>query len=255
MEEPGTALVTGAAARIGRAIALDLARHGWSVAVHYHRSAEAAESVVAEIAAMGRGAVALSADLRQEAQCADLVPRCGAALGAVNCLVNNAALFDPDTIADVSPKSWESHQAINLRAPLLLSKAFAGQLAEGRKGNIVNLLDQRVWNLTPGFLSYTMSKSGLWTLTRMLAMALAPRVRVNGIGPGPTVQDRYQTAAQFARQCARTPLERGATPDEICAALQFILATPSLTGQMIAIDAGEHLGRSGRPRPGDGTPT
>jgi len=239
---PRAALVTGAAKRIGRAIARDLAARGWAVAVHYGGSADAAEALVREIAEAGGQAVALRADLAREAETAGLIGRAVAALGPLGCLVNNAACFERDEIDSVSRESWDRHLEPNLRAPLVLAQAFAAALPPGRCGVIVNLLDERVWNLTPHFISYTVSKSALWTLTRTLALALAPRIRVNGIGPGPALASARQSDAQFARQCAAMPLGRGTTPEEICQAVQFLLAAGAMTGQMIALDGGQHLG-------------
>ena len=239
---PRAALVTGAGRRIGRAIARDLARAGWAVAVHYHTSAQAAEETVAGIEAEGGRAVALQAELSDEAQVAALVPDAAAALGPLGCLINNASAFENDTIENADRASWDRQMEPNLRAPFVLTQAFARALPEAAGGAVINLLDQRVWNLTPWFLSYTLSKAGLWTLTQTLAMALAPRVRVNGIGPGPALPSPRQTPEQFARQCATMPLGRGTTPDEICAAVQFILAAKAMTGQMIALDGGQHLG-------------
>jgi NAD(P)-dependent dehydrogenase (short-subunit alcohol dehydrogenase family) len=236
------ALVTGAAQRIGKAIALDLAQAGWAVAVHYHSSAADAAAVVDAIRALGGAAVALPADLARESEVETLVPRAGAALGALTCLVNNAALFELDTVATATRASWNAHIETNLRAPLVLAQAFARQLPAGADGNIINMLDQRVWNLTPYFLSYTVAKSGLWTLTRTLALALAPRIRVNGIGPGPTLPSPRQSEAQFAEQSKSVPLGRGTTPEEICGAIRFLLDAPAVTGQMIALDGGQHLG-------------
>jgi NAD(P)-dependent dehydrogenase (short-subunit alcohol dehydrogenase family) len=238
----GAALVTGAAKRIGRAIALDLAKHGWSVAVHYNSSAGEAAELVAEIAEGGGRAVALKADLAREAEVETLVPRAVEALGPLTCLVNNASLFEMDKIDTVTLASWDAHLETNLRAPLVLSQAFARQLPAEAEGNIVNMLDERVWKPTPYFLSYTVSKMGLWTLTRTLALALAPRIRVNGIGPGPTLPSPRQTAEQFAQQSATVPLGHGTTPAEICDAVRFILGAPAMTGQMIALDGGQHLG-------------
>lgn len=239
---PGAALVTGAAKRIGRAIAEDLAARGWAVAVHYNSSRADAEALVAAILDRGGRAVALQADLSRESEVDSLIPRAGAALGALTLLVNNAALFEMDKIDTVTRATWDAHIETDLRAPLVLCQAFARQLPPEAEGNIVNMLDQRVWKPTPYFLSYTVAKMGLWTLTRTLALALAPRIRVNGIGPGPTLPSRRQTPEQFARQCAATPLGRGTTPQEICEALRFVLAAPAMTGQMIALDGGEHLG-------------
>jgi NAD(P)-dependent dehydrogenase (short-subunit alcohol dehydrogenase family) len=239
---PRVALVTGAAKRIGRALALDLARQGFAVAVHYGDARVDAEAVVAEITRAGGRAAALAADLGREAETATLVPRAVAALGPLGVLVNNAARFERDEALDATRESWDLHMEANLRAPFLLSQAFARQLPPDAEGAIVNMIDQRVWRLTPHFLSYTVSKAGLWTLTQTLAMALAPRIRVNGIGPGPVLPSARQSAEQFERQWRSTPLGRGAAPEEVCAALRFILAAPALTGQMLALDGGQHLG-------------
>ena len=238
---PRTALVTGAARRIGRAIALDLARAGWDVAIHYQTSRSEADSAVAEIRALGRRSVAIAADLGREADTSELVPAAGAALGPLALLINNASRFDRDTALGATRGSWDAHLETNLRAPFVLIQAFARQLPETAKGNVINILDERVWNLTPGFVSYTVSKAGLWTLTQTLALALAPRIRVNGIGPGPTLPSPRQTPEHFAEQCASTPLGIGTTPEEICRAVRFILEAASMTGQMIALDGGQHL--------------
>ncbi|MSP68078.1 MAG: SDR family oxidoreductase [Alphaproteobacteria bacterium] len=238
---PGVALVTGGARRIGRAIATDLARAGWTVAVHYRNARAAAEDLAAEIAAGGGHAALIEGDLGDEAATRTLIQR-AALLGPLTCLVNNAATFEPDTIETVDRATWSRHIEPNLWAPLILTQEFARALPAGREGCVINILDQRVWNLTPNFLSYTVSKAGLWAVTQTLALALAPRIRVNGIGPGPTLPSERQSPAHFAEQVARTPLARAATPDEIAAAVRFILASPSLTGQMIALDGGQHLG-------------
>ena len=248
---PRAALVTGASQRLGRAMALDLARRGWAVAVHCNESQDAAEATARDAEAAGARAVVLRADLTREAEVEGLAARAVEALGPLGCLVNNASIFENDTAASATRHSWDSHMEINLRAPLVLSQAFARALPQDRGGVIVNMLDQRVWNLTPYFFSYTAAKSGLWTLTRTLALALAPRIRVNGIGPGPALPSPRQSAAQFERQCALMPLGRGTTPEEICAALQFILSAGSMTGQMIALDGGQHLGWA---QPGQGEP-
>ncbi len=242
MEPLRTALVTGAARRIGRAIALDLARHGWAVALHFHRSAEDARAVAAEIEGGGGRAALVQADLGRESETETVVPRACAALGPLGCLINNASLFELDLADTVTRASWDAHLETNLRAPFVLTQAFARQLPPDREGNVVNLLDQRVWNLTPYFVSYTVSKTGLWTLTRSMALALAPRIRVNAVGPGPALRSPRQTEADFQRQCAMTPLRRGTSPGEICDAVRFILGAPALTGQMIVLDGGQHLG-------------
>jgi NAD(P)-dependent dehydrogenase (short-subunit alcohol dehydrogenase family) len=238
----GAVLVTGAARRIGRAIALDMAKAGWKVAVHYSSSGAEAGEVVAQIRDGGGEAVALQCDLMRERDVERLVPQAAQALGPLTCLVNNASTFEMDKADTVTRESWDMHMEANLRAPFVLSQAFARQLPEDRHGNIVNLLDERVWKLTPYFISYTVSKMGLWTLTRTLALAYAPRIRVNGIGPGPTLPSARQTQEQFDESCARLPLRHGATPQQIADGVRFILSAPAMTGQMIALDGGEHLG-------------
>lgn len=235
------ALVTGAAVRIGRAIALDLGRNGWSVAVH-HRSHEAdARAVAAEIEAAGGRAAALAADLSREAEAEALVERAAGAVGPLSLLVNNASVFEQDRIDTATRASWDLHLEVNLRAPFVLIQRFAAQAPSGVEGNVVNLIDQRVWNPTPQFVSYTVSKAGLWMLTRTLALALAPRIRVNAVGPGPTLRNARQSERDFARQWGSTPLGRGTTPEEIAAAVRFLVDSPAITGQMIALDGGQHL--------------
>jgi NAD(P)-dependent dehydrogenase (short-subunit alcohol dehydrogenase family) len=238
---PRTALVTGAAQRIGKAVALDLARAGWAVAVHYGSSQGAAQTVAAEILGAGGRAQALPADLAREAETATLIERATAALGPVGLLVNNASIFERDQADTVTRESWDRHIEINLRAPFVLIQAMASALPAGNAGVIVNILDQRVWNLTHDFVSYTLSKAGLWTLTQTMALALAPRIRVNGIGPGPVLPSPRQTYEQFRWQWEAMPLGRGAHPAEIAAAVRFIVDAPAMTGQMIALDGGQHL--------------
>ncbi len=239
---PRAALVTGAGRRIGRAIALDLGRNGWAVALHYNHSARDTAALAREIEASGGRAIAIKADLAIEAESQTLVPRAVEALGPLGCLVNNASVFTHDDVETASRESWDVHLEPNLRAPLVLTQAFARALPNPQGGVVVNLLDQRVWSLTPHFLSYTVSKSALWTLTRTLALALAPRIRVNAIGPGPVLPSARQTQAQFDAQCASLPLSRGATPEEIAEGVRFVMTARSMTGQMIALDGGQHLG-------------
>lgn len=245
---PRAALVTGGAKRIGRALSLALARDGYAVAIHHHRSQQEAQALVVEIMRNGGKAVALKADLADDAA-AELLPRAIAALGPIGVLVNNASIFENDTVATATRDSWDRHLAINLRAPFVLMQSFARQLPADAGGVIVNLLDERVWNLTPHFVSYTVSKTALWTMTQTMALALAPRIRVNGIGPGPTLPSPRQSVQQFLDRCRKMPLRRGTSPDEIAAALRFILMAPAMTGQMIALDGGEHLGWA---QPGQG---
>lgn len=239
---PRAALVTGGARRLGRAMAEALAADGFAVAIHCHASEAEAESLAEAIRAQGGRAATLVADLAREDAVETLIARAGAEVGPLGCLVNNASIFEMDTAATATRASWDRHLEPNLRAPFVLAQRFAEALPEGAHGLVVNMLDQRVWNLTPYFMSYTLSKSGLWTLTRTLALALAPRVRVCGIGPGPTLPSPRQSDADFARQCRQTPLRHGPSPEEIALTLRFLLAAPSLTGQMIALDGGQHLG-------------
>ena len=243
MTEANTAvaLVTGAARRIGRAVSLALADAGWDVVVHYRGAAADAEALVAEIEGRGRRAHALHADLSVEAETEALMPA-AAALGPITCLINNASTFERDTVATSTRETWDTHMEVNLRAPFLLSQAFQAQLPAGMDGAIINIIDQRVWNLTPDFTTYTLSKAGLWGLTQILARAMAPTVRVNDIGPGPTLQSVHQSADDFAEEWTAMPLARRVKPEDICRAVMFILQSPAVTGQMIAVDAGQHMG-------------
>lgn len=246
------ALVTGAGKRLGRAMALYLAQRGHDVAVHYAHSRDEAEAVVAEIAAMGRHAVALQADLCREDETAALVGRAAAGLGGpLTVLVNNASVFEHDTIRTATRESWDRHMESNLRAPYVLTQGFAAQVPAAvldengeplAQGLVVNMVDQRVWKLTPEFSTYTLAKAALWALTQTAAQGLAPDVRVNGIGPGPTLRGGRQSEAAFAKQRAATVLGRGAGEADIVAALGFLLDSQAVTGQMIAVDGGQHLG-------------
>ncbi|PID35569.1 MAG: short chain dehydrogenase [Rhodobacterales bacterium] len=244
----GAALITGAADRLGRAMAVYLAGRGFDVAVHYASNRKGAEETAARCANLGAKTVLLEADLLRD--CDSLVPRATDALGSLTLLINNASIFEFDDIASATPESWERHIGSNLRAPLFLSQAFAAQApkatpdADGEpRANalIVNMVDQRVRKLTPAFLTYTLAKSGLWTLTQTTAQALAPHIRVNAIGPGPTLQGARQSKAHFDAQRAATILKRGANPGDITAALGFFLDSPAVTGQLIAVDGGQHL--------------
>jgi NAD(P)-dependent dehydrogenase (short-subunit alcohol dehydrogenase family) len=246
-----TALVTGAGRRLGRAMALCLAQRGHDVAIHFATSQDEAEAVSREVRAMGRRAVTLMADLLDEAQVETLVPRASADLGPLTVLVNNASIFEYDRIDTATRRGWDRHMESNLRAPYVLTQAFARQCrpalpdAAGEpmaQGLIVNMIDQRVWKPTPEFSTYTIAKMGLWALTQTAAQGLAPHIRVNAIGPGPTMQGARQSEDHFTRQRAATILGRGANPSDITAALGFFLDSPGVTGQMIAVDGGQHLG-------------
>ncbi len=238
---PRTALITGGAQRLGRAIAVALAESGFDIAIHCHRSAAAAQDTRSQVVALGRRAIVLPADLADEAQVETLIPRAVRELGPVGVLINNASRFERDEWHDVTRESWDGHLGPNLRAPFVLIQAFAKALPAANQGVVINMIDQRVWSLTPHFVSYTISKAALWALTQTMALALAPRIRVNGIGPGPALPSTRQTAAQFARQSASVPLGHGTDPNEVGQAVVAILGLPAMTGQMIALDGGQHL--------------
>ena len=242
------ALITGAGQRIGRALALALAQNGHAIAIHFNQSQTDAWSLKDEILALGGEVVVVQADLAIEAETVGLIDRATEALGCpLSVLINNASTFEHDDIKTTTRESWDFHMEANLRAPFVLTQAFAAQWpkSDDNKGNIINIIDQRVWNLTPAFVSYTLSKAGLWTLTQTMALALAPDIRVNAIGPGPTLASSRQTAEQFAAQCAPLPLGHGANPDDICQAVLYILGARAMTGQMIALDGGQHMAGSG----------
>jgi NAD(P)-dependent dehydrogenase (short-subunit alcohol dehydrogenase family) len=245
------ALVTGAGKRLGRAMAVYLAQQGHDVAVHFATSAEEAEETCREIRALGRKALALQADLLDEVQVEGLIARAAAGLGgALTVLVNNASIFEYDSITSANRRSWDRHFESNLRAPFVLIQGFAAQCPDSSidaqkepvaSGLVINMIDQRVWKPTPEFMTYSLAKAGLWALTRTAAQALAPKIRVNAIGPGPTLQGSRQSDQHFARQRAATLLQRGANPADVTAALGFFLNSPAVTGQMIATDGGQHL--------------
>ena len=234
-------LVTGAAKRLGRAIALDLAAAGWNVAVHYHGSAEDADSVVQAARAFGVDAADLKCDLSKEAETATLVERAAREIGPLTALINSASLFENDDWRSATRQSWDDHIETNLRAPLVLSQALAKQLPNGEQGNIINIVDQRVLKPTPQFLSYSLSKAGLYWLTTTMAQGMGPRIRVNAVGPGPTLKNPRQSVADFDRQRDATILQRGADPTDICAAVRYLLTAEAVTGQMLAVDGGQHL--------------
>ncbi|MDW3183085.1 SDR family oxidoreductase [Roseobacter sp.] len=246
-----TALVTGAGHRIGRAIALYLSGRGFDVAVHYASSHQGAQETVSSIEAAGGRAVALQANLLEDAETEALFDAAVEAFGGpVTCLVNNASIFEYDTVATATRDTWDRHMQSNLRAPFLLTQKMAGQGIEvtldeagepQATGLIVNMVDQRVRKLTPEFMTYTLAKMGLWALTRTSAQALAPAIRVNAIGPGPTLQGGRQSAEHFAKQRAATTLERGSNPADMTAALGYFLDAPAVTGQLLCVDGGQHL--------------
>ena len=236
-----TVLITGAAQRIGRVLAGDFAARGWRVAIHCHASRQQGQALAEQLGRAGTPTAVLGADLSLSSDVERLVPECSRLLGPPTCLINNAAMFAPDAIGTLQSGLWDAQLAVNLKAPVFLAQAFAAHLPAGASGNIINIIDQGVLKPTPQFFSYTASKAGLWAVTRTLAQALAPRIRVNAIGPGPVLQSAHQTEAQFQAEYQATLLGRSTRPEEIAAAIRFILDAPALTGQMLALDGGQHL--------------
>jgi NAD(P)-dependent dehydrogenase (short-subunit alcohol dehydrogenase family) len=240
-QDPGTVLVTGAGHRLGRIIALDFANRGWRVGIHYRASSADALDLVAEIERRGGKAAAFAADVACVDALAPLIEACAEKLGAPTCLINNAARFEWDTIATLDGETWQAHLDVNLRAPIFLTQAFARTLPEGPEGNVINLIDQKILHLDPEHFSYTIAKAALWTATQTMAQALAPRIRVNAIAPGPVLKSQGQSQTEFERECRSTLLHRAVSADDVTAAICFLLDTKSITGQMIALDAGQHL--------------
>lgn len=236
-----TALVTGAADRVGAAIARRLAAEGWAVLVHYRSSAEKAEAVAADIRANGGTSAIVAADLADRSQRAALIAAAAAPFGPLTLLVNNASLFERDAVTDLDEALWDAHFAVHVEAPAFLARDFAAQLPQDQAGNIINIVDERVLDLSPAYFSYTLSKSALWTMTRTLAQSLAPRIRVNAIAPGPTVPPPHVTPADHARRLTELPLGTSADADGIADGVVAILGLLAMTGQMIALDGGEHL--------------
>ena len=236
-------LITGAGKRIGAEIARSLAADQWNIGIHYNKSGKDAKKLSIEIEKQYNTKTCLiKADLSNLNQVNKIIPYLNKKLGPINCLINNAATFQYDSLNTLSDKSWEKHINTNIKAPLFLSKSFAKHLPKKIKGNIINIIDQRVWNLTPHFITYTISKSALWTLTQTLALSLSPNIRVNAIGPGPTIKSNRQTQKEFIKQYKRMPLKKKIELQEIVNFIKLIIKTPSLTGQMIALDSGQHLG-------------
>ena len=235
------ALVTGAADRVGAAIARHLAAAGWAVLVHYRSSGDKAERTVSDIRAAGGRAAAVGADLADRAQRAQLIAEATRPFGPLTLLVNNASIFERDSVADLDEALWDAHFAVHVEAPAFLSRDFAAQLPQADSGNIINIIDERVLHLTPAFFSYTLSKAALWTMTRTLAQSLAPRIRVNAIAPGPTVPPPHVTEQAHARRLTELPLGLAAGPDGIAEGVLAVLGLPAMTGQMLALDGGEHI--------------
>ena len=238
---PRVALVTGAGRRIGRAIALGLARAGWDVVVHYRASDVDARATAAEVEALGRRAALLQCDLTDEAAVRALVPRAVEALGALGCVVNNASQFDYDGALDFSPALLAAHMQANVAAPILLAQALHAATPAGSQAVVINLLDQKLYNLNPDFLSYTLSKAALQTATTMLAQALAPTVRVVGVAPGLTLVSGAQTEAGFSKAHQATPLGRSSSPQDIVDAVCYLASAGGITGTTLVVDGGQHL--------------
>ncbi|MCA0031934.1 MULTISPECIES: SDR family oxidoreductase [unclassified Mesorhizobium] len=241
MSKATAALVTGGAKRIGKAIVEDLAGHGFAVAIHSNRSHDEADALAAGINRSGGRAAVVAADLTDMDAVSDLVGQAEAALGPISLLVNNASLFVDDSVEDFDWQAWDRHFAIHVKTPALLAQNFARSLPEGQEGLIVNIIDQRVWRPTPRYFSYALSKSALWTQTQMLAQALGPRIRVNAIGPGPTLKNLRQDDSDFDAQVAGLILKRGPELPEFGATIRYLWEARSVTGQMIALDGGQHL--------------
>jgi NAD(P)-dependent dehydrogenase (short-subunit alcohol dehydrogenase family) len=238
---PRSALVTGAADRVGAAIARALAADGWRVVVHFRSSAEKANATVDAIRESGGEAAAVQADLANRAERAKLIAEAAKPFGPLTLLVNNASMFERDAAIDLDEALWDAHFAVHVEAPAFLSRDFAAQLPQGAAGNIVNIVDARVLDLTPAYFSYTLSKSALWTMTQTLAQSLAPSIRVNAVSPGPAVPPPSVSPENFARRLTELPLQRAADAEGIARGVLAILALDSMTGQMLALDGGEHL--------------
>jgi len=234
-------LITGAATRVGKAIALHFAERGWNIALHYFRSSLKAKKLKKIIEQNLVKVVLIKADLKNPKQIEKVMPIARKKLGTIDCLVNNAALFEKDDITNFTTKSWNDHLNINLLAPTILTKQFAKQASKKTVSNIINIIDQRIFNLTPFFMSYTISKSGLQTLTKTMAMRLGPNIKVNAIAPGPTIKSKRQTDKHFRNQVRSTLLKKSVKAEDICDAVEFLISNNSITGQIIAVDSGQNL--------------
>ncbi len=236
-------LITGAAKRIGASIAKSFALKNWNLALHYNKSKKETEILSEELRKKYKiKVICIKSDLNNLKNVQNIIPKAKKSIGPITCLINNAASFEYDSIESLSPESWNMHINTNIRAPLFLCQSFVKNLKNTHKGNIINIIDQRVWNLTPHFTSYTISKSALWTLTQTLALSLSPDIRVNAIGPGPTLKSKIQSDKQFKEQYKRMPLQVPTSLEEISSFIDLIIKSPSMTGQMIALDGGQHLG-------------
>jgi len=234
-------LITGAATRVGKAIALHFAERGWNIALHYFRSSSKAKELKKNIEKNWVKVVLIKADLKNPNQTEKIIPLARKKLGSIDCLINNAALFEKDDILNFTTKSWNNHLNINLLAPTILIKQFAKQASKKTVSNIINIIDQRIFNLTPFFMSYTVSKSGLQTLTKTMAMRLGPNIKVNAIAPGPTIKSKRQSDRHFRNQVRSTLLKKSVRSEDICDTVEFLINNNSVTGQIIAVDSGQNL--------------
>jgi len=237
-------LITGAATRVGKAMALHFAEKGWNIALHYFRSSSKAKELKKIIEQNWVKVALIKADLKNSKQVEKIVPLAKKKLGAIDCLINNAALFEKDDISNFTTKSWNDHFNINLLAPTILTKQFAKQASKKTVSNIINIIDQRIFNLTPFFMSYTISKSGLQTLTKTMAMRLGPNIKVNAIAPGPTIKSKRQTDRHFRNQVKSTLLKKSVRLEDICDTVEFLINNNSITGQIVAVDSGQNLSRN-----------
>jgi len=237
----GAALVTGAANRIGAAIAQELAFSGYPVIVHFRDSAAHADALIKSITKKGGKAAGIQANLADRGQRAGLINGASRHFGPLTTLVNNASIYEPDSIETLDEYLWDAHFAVHTEAPVFLGRDFAAQLPPTQEGNIVNIIDSRLNRLSPAYTSYTLSKAALWTATRTMAQSLAPQIRVNAISPGPSLPEHGQSDTEFEQRVADLPLGRGASPQEIAVAVRFLLNAPAVTGQMLALDGGSHL--------------
>ena len=234
-------IITGGATRIGAAIAEDLANGKNQITIHYNKSKKKAKQLRNILERKGSKIFLIKADLNKISELNKIINFANVKMKGVNCLINNASLFENDSVKNFSIKRWNKHLNINLRAPVILIKQFSKLVPKNVKANIINIIDQRVFKLTPFFLSYTLSKTGLYTLTKTSAMSLAPNIRVNGIAPGPTIKNKRQSLKHFKKQYLSTLLKKSVDTKEICSAIKFLITNKSITGQIIAIDSGQNL--------------
>ena len=234
-------LITGGATRIGKEIALHFSKKGWNIAIHYFKSSSKAKSLKKIIDKNDVKVILIKANLKKTKQVEKIISIAKKKLGTIDCLINNAALFEMDDILDFTTKRWNDHLNINLLAPAILIKQFAKQAPNKNISNIINIIDQRVFKLTPIFMSYTLSKSALYTLTKTMAMRLGPNIKVNGIAPGPTIKSKRQSTEHFNNQAKSTLLKKSVSPEDICDTVEFLINNNSITGQVIAVDSGQNL--------------